>query len=117
MAALLVEADLLLGRQDVGVGPVALQVVEPDQEVDPAVAVPVDRDDLGDPARPEAEVGGQAQRLAGAEARAVGLALVPEQDQPLGAEGDQVEPAGRRRWASGRGSGAPSSPSTGVPAS
>ncbi len=94
MSGPLVEADLLSRRDRLAVGPVAFEGVEADQQVGPAVAVPVGGNDLRNPARSEPEVGGQAEGAPIGKRGAVLLALVGEPDEALGAEGDQVEPAG-----------------------
>ena len=70
---LLVEPDLLGRRDAAGVGPVAVQVVDPGEQVRQPVAVPVHGDDLNDPARAEAKVGRDAERLARAEVGRPGL--------------------------------------------
>ncbi len=92
MPPLLVEADLLRDRDAVPLGPVALQVVDARQQVDQAVAVPVDRDDLHDPARPDPQVGPDPQLAAGAEFRLGRHPRVGQVDEPSGVERHQVEP-------------------------
>ena len=95
MAPLLVETNPLRLGDNIGDRPVTVPVIDPREQVGQAVAVPVNRHDLHDPARPDPQIGRDSQRLPRPERRPVGLALVAEQDQAGSFERHEVKAAGR----------------------
>src|SRR3954451_17248945 len=59
----LVESHLLLRRDIIDPGPIPRQVIDPREQVEQSIAVPVECDDLNDPTRPNPQVRGDSQAL------------------------------------------------------